>query len=73
MGRVGFPHLHDTLTPGQPEAHTLRKPDLGLGEEESRLSLAHALYLRLIAGWSMSARDWQNMHGELGRAQPHMV
>ena len=30
MGRVRFPHLHDTLPPEQPEAHTLRKPDLGL-------------------------------------------
>ena len=72
MGRVGFPHLHDTLPPEQPEAHTLRKPDLGLGEEGSRLSIAHALYLRLIAGWSMPARDWQNIHGELARAQPHL-
>ena len=61
--RVGFPHLHDTLIPGQLEAHTLRKPDLGLGEEGSRLSIAHALHLRLIAGWSISARAGQNMHG----------
>ena len=63
MGRVGFPHLHDTLPPEQPEAHTLRKPDLGLGEEGSRLSIGRGLDLRLIAGWSMSARAGQNMHG----------
>ena len=63
MGRVGFPHLYDTLIPGQPEAHTLRKPDLGVGEEGSRLSIARALHLRLITGWSISARAWQNMHG----------
>ena len=63
IGRVSFPHLHDTLTPGQPEAHTLHKPDLGVGEEGSRLSIAHALHLRLIAGRSMSARAGHGMHG----------
>ena len=50
IGRVSFPHLHDTLTPGQPEGHTLRKPDLVVGEEGSRWSIACALHLRVIAG-----------------------
>ena len=63
MGRVVFPHIRDTLTPGQPHARTCASPDLGVGEEGSRFSIGRGLDLRLIAGWSMSARAGQNMHG----------
>ena len=63
MGRVGFPHLHDTLTPGQPHARTCASPDLGVGEEGSRFSIGRGLDLRVIEGWSMSTRAGQIIHG----------
>ena len=56
MGRVGFPHIRDTLTPGQPHARTCASPDLGVGEEGSRFSIGRGLDLRVIEGWSMSTR-----------------
>ena len=63
MGRVGFPHLHDTLTPGQPHARTCASPDLGVGEEGSRFSIGRGLDLRVIEGWSMSTRAGQIIQG----------
>ena len=63
MGRVSFPHLHDTLTPGQPHARTCASPDLGVGEEGSRFSIGRGLDLRVIEGWSMSTRAGQIIHG----------
>ena len=63
MGRVGFPHIRDTLTPGQPHARTCASPDLGVGEEGSRFSIGRGLDLRVIEGWSMSTRAGQIIHG----------
>ena len=63
MGRVGFPHIRDTLTPGQPHARTCASPDLGVGEEGSRFSIGRGLDLRVIEGWSMSTRAGQIIQG----------